>query len=61
MTVSMRATVVNKKTAAALPATSSDRSTGLMRSGSSDPLSRSPAVESIARYIPPTNNDTRIR
>ncbi len=37
-----------------LPATNTRRGAGLTSSGSSEPRSRSPAVESVAICIPPT-------
>ncbi len=45
----------NRQIAASLPARIFQRDTGLANSGSSDWRSRSPAVRSIARYMPPMN------
>ena len=51
----MSETAMNTQVAAILPRMSWSRVTGSASKGSSEPRSRSPAVVSMARYIPPIN------
>ena len=46
---------VNRKAVPDLPNNSSQRSTGALSNGSSEPRSRSPAVRSTAMWAPPRN------
>ena len=52
------ASIINRQVAAILPSISAVRLTGRASSGSSEPRSRSPAVLSMARFMPPASSES---